>query len=297
MKYIIMCGGEYKDFETPKQLLKVNDEIIVERTIRLLKENGITDIAISTNNPAFDYLKIEKLRHENNFIHEYKNEKAKGWWLDAFYPTDEPTCYIWGDVFFSEEAIKTIVEAKTSDIELFGSMPPFAYNYPKKWIEPFALKVANTEHLWVSIEKTKKLALEGKTWRENPIVWELWTVIKNVPLETKPDEYIYNYTAINDYTSDIDNQRDIDLLILKIGGVGMVKVQCIVNYNDLQLNKLVTTEDEPFFVTKERADYLANERGLVKIIEVIPDEVKEEAKPTEEVKETPKAKPKRTKKK
>ena len=77
----------------------------------------------------------------------------------------------------------------------------------------------------------------------------------------------------------------------------MVKVQCIVNYNDLQLNKLVTTEDEPFFVTKERADYLANERGLVKIIEVIPDEVKEEAKPTEEVKETPKAKPKRTKKK
>ena len=35
MKYIIMCGGKYRGFETPKQLLKVNDEIIVERTIRL----------------------------------------------------------------------------------------------------------------------------------------------------------------------------------------------------------------------------------------------------------------------
>lgn len=40
MKYILMCGGNYKDkFETPKQLLKVNGEILVERTIRLLKES------------------------------------------------------------------------------------------------------------------------------------------------------------------------------------------------------------------------------------------------------------------
>ena len=51
-----MCGGKYKDFETPKQLLKVNEEVIIERTIKLLKENGIKDIAISTNNLAFDYL-------------------------------------------------------------------------------------------------------------------------------------------------------------------------------------------------------------------------------------------------
>ena len=44
MKYIIMCGGKYPKFEIPKQLLKVNGEVLVERTIRLLKENGITNI-------------------------------------------------------------------------------------------------------------------------------------------------------------------------------------------------------------------------------------------------------------
>ena len=38
MKYIIMCGGKYDEFEKPKQLLEVNGEVIVERTIRLLKE-------------------------------------------------------------------------------------------------------------------------------------------------------------------------------------------------------------------------------------------------------------------
>ena len=56
MKYILMCGGNYPKFEVPRQLLKVNGEVLIERTIRLLRENGITDIAISTNNKAFDYL-------------------------------------------------------------------------------------------------------------------------------------------------------------------------------------------------------------------------------------------------
>ena len=47
MKYIIMCGGIYKKWETPRQMLPINGEPIVARTIRLLRENGIKDIASS----------------------------------------------------------------------------------------------------------------------------------------------------------------------------------------------------------------------------------------------------------
>lgn len=53
----------------------------------------------------------------------------------------------------------------------------------------------------------------------------------------------------------------------------MVKVQCILDYNDLELNKLVTTKDDPFVVTKERAEVLV-EKKLVKVVEVIPEETK-----------------------
>ena len=318
MKYIIMAGGKYKDFETPKQLYKVNGEVIIERTIRLLKENGIEDIAISTNNPAFDYLEVEKLRHENNFIHEYKNEKAKGWWLDAFYPTNEQTCYIWGDVYFSEKAIKTIIKTKTKDIELFGSMPPFADNYFKKWVEPFALKVVNTEHLKESIQKTKELALEGKTWRKNPIIWELWTVIKNIPLQTKAGEYIYNYIAINDYTTDIDEIEDIAKIenCLKLGGeIKMVKVKALQEFTYGNFNKITNLErhdknknsdgrlytGDTFECTKEMATYLTGGCGyvLVKIIEVIPEEVlvvenvEEKVEEKKEVKKTTKKRKKK----
>ena len=42
MRVIIMCGGTYSEFEKHKALSVVNGETLVERTIRLLKENGIT---------------------------------------------------------------------------------------------------------------------------------------------------------------------------------------------------------------------------------------------------------------
>ena len=49
-------------------------------------------------------------------------------------------------------------------------------------------------------------------WRK-PIMWELWTVIKGLPLQTKPDEYDYNsYVAINDDTCDIDRPGDLERL-------------------------------------------------------------------------------------
>lgn len=298
MKYIIMAGGKYDKFKMPKQLLKVNGEVIIERTIRLLKENGIKDIFISTNNPAFDYLwDIPKLKHDNSY--ETKDGKLYGYWVDAFYPTDEPTCYIFGDVYFSEEAIKTIINTKTEDIELFGSMPPLAKNYIKNHIEPFALKVINTNHLKESIQKTKELADKGKFWRF-PIMWELWTVIKDVPLQTKPDEYIYNYTAINDYTTDVDDADDVIKIenYLKLGGeIKMVKVKALQEFTYGNFDKITNLirndknknqhgrlyDKDTFECTEDMAKYLTGGCGytLVKVIEVIPEEVKKEAKDEE----------------
>ncbi len=77
----------------------------------------------------------------------------------------------------------------------------------------------------------------------------------------------------------------------------MVKVECIVEYDDVLLKERIPVGKQ-FDVTNDRADYLANERKLVKVVEVTPEEVNEE-ETTKEVnkEETPKAKPKKTKKK
>lgn len=194
MKYIIMCGGVYPQWKVPRQLLQLRGETIVERTIRLLRENNVKDINISSNLSAFDHLGVPVLKHENKFVCCENGE-----WLDAFYLTDEPTCYIFGDVIFSPAAIKTIVETTTEDIEFFASAPPFASNYPKGYAEPFAFKVVNTQHFKEAIQTTRELWRRRKLYRA--ISWELWQVIKETPLNRV--NYT-NFTQINDYTCDVD---------------------------------------------------------------------------------------------
>ena len=203
MKYIIMCGGTYKKWEVPRQMLPINGEPIAERTIRLLRENGIKDIAISSNNPIFEDLGVPVLKHNNTMVVS-ETLDVSGFWVDAFYPTDEPVCYMFGDVVYSPKAIKTIIEAETSDIEFFASAPPFANGYMKKWAEPFALKVENTEHLKEAIRLTKLYADQGLFYRK-PIMWELWQVIRGAPLNRID---FGSYVVINDYTCDVDQPED-----------------------------------------------------------------------------------------
>lgn len=204
MRYIIMCGGTYQKWQTPRQLNKIDGEPIVARTIRLLQENGIEDIAISSNNPAFEQFGVPVLRHNNDFV-VHGPWDSTGYWCDAFYPTDEPVCYLFGDVIFSPEAIRTIVETDANDIQFFASAPPFAPDYPKQWAEPFALKVVNTDHLKHAISLTKQYAEQG-LFKRKPIMWELWQVIQAAPL----NHIDYNsYIVINDYTCDIDDPEDL----------------------------------------------------------------------------------------
>ncbi len=203
MKYIIMCGGHYREWETPRQLLKVKGETIVGRTIRLLRENGVDDIAISTDNQAFDGFGVPLLQHDNSYFARDLND-VDGHWCDAFFPMDDPACYIFGDVVFSPAAIRMIVETETDDIELFGSAKPFPPEYPKKWVEPFAMKVENQEHFRADIERMKEI---GHTCWRSPISWDLWALIRGRRIDI--DDYVVDYTVINDYTCDIDHRYEI----------------------------------------------------------------------------------------
>lgn len=204
MKYILMCGGRYQKWEKPRHLTIIGGEILIKRTIRQLRQKGIEDIAISSDNPIFEQFGIPVLKHENSYDAEGYNN-FKGYWCDAFYPTSEAVCYIFGDVVFTDNAIKIITETDTNDIEFFASAPPFAPGYRKDSAEPFALKVANTDHLKESIEAVKRLDAIGM-FKRKPIMWELWQVIKQTPLNTI--DYT-NYVAINDSTCDIDSPEDI----------------------------------------------------------------------------------------
>lgn len=210
--YVIMCAGKYDKWQTPKHLTPIKGEPIVARTIRLLRECGAENIAISTNQPGFDGFGVEVIHNETTY--RLGLEHGYGAWLDAFVKTDEPTCYLFGDVVFSKEAIRTIVTTETDSVEFFASAPPFGEHYIKPWAEPFAYKVVDTKLFFDSIERAKRYDEEGCFYRM-AVSWELWQVIKRTPLNRI--DYT-NYTVINDWTCDIDDQDDIKKIEVWVNG-------------------------------------------------------------------------------
>lgn len=212
MKYIIMCGGNYDNFETPKQLSIVCGETLLERTIRLLKENGIDDYYISSNNPIFEsYGRV--LKHENSY--KYENGKIYGYWVDAYYPLDEPCIYLHGDVYYSEDAIKKIINLNPKVNTFIGN--EIARNKEhKNWGEPFGYIVVDQDEFKEGIRKTKQLQDEGKLERGYAISWELYRVLNGLDPNK---QYIIDdtYLSIDDETIDVDAPFQIEELNKKLG--------------------------------------------------------------------------------
>lgn len=204
MKYIIMCGGVFDKRRDLRQLIKVDGEPLVSRTIRLLRNAGVDDIAISSNRIEFERLGVPVLCHPNSLNVYAENI---GEWLDCFYPTDKPVCYIFGDVLFSPSAIQIIADYKEKDIQFFASAPPFAEEYIKQYAEPFAFKVFNPKKFFEYVELTKQYEHQRKFARNPAIAWELWQVITGEEL----NHINYKtYCAINDYTCDVDSVEELE---------------------------------------------------------------------------------------
>lgn len=282
MKYIILANTQSDDsFKEPRQLTKIFGEPLVKRTIRLLKENGVEDILISSCDKRFDNLGA--MRYEpkyNKYI-----PGVRGYWLDAF-PVEllnEPICFMFGDVYYSENAIKTIVESKTDSILFLCSYQNKDKRYIKKHDEPLAFKVIDYKLFKKHIDIVKDMKDKGLCCRE-PITWELYRSINGQDINVH--EMTGNYIAINDESCDIDTIDDINKLKRKLGGIEMIKVEALQEFTLARFNEIENIErarrdetgklftGDKFECEKELCDYLlgANPLGkaVVKVIEVVP---------------------------
>ena len=209
-KIIIMCGGVYTNFEKHKSLTKINGETLLDRTLRLLKENNINEVYISANDPIFN--KYTNVLHHNN-TYKYNNGKQEGYWVDAYYPTNEPTIYLHGDVYYTDDAIKKILNLNPSVNTFIGNQ--WALNEEKAKVgEPFGWIIVDTDSFHKAIEKTKRLQDEGKSDRM-PVSWELYQVLNGNDIngfDISKDTYL----PIYDETIDIDQPEQIEILEKKV---------------------------------------------------------------------------------
>ena len=293
-KYIIMADSSV-GFDIPRQLTEINGETLVGRTVRLLKENGIKDIIITAHDKRFDN---QGAKRYEPLYNDYIPGDPKTYWLNG-YPREllnEPVCFICGDVYFSEDAIKTIVETPTDSTLFFCTYNNKSPLYIKHHDEPLAYKVYDYELFKQKIDETKALKDAGVCCRE-PVVWELYRVINGQYVNEH--KMTKNYVAINDISCDIDSYRDIEELLKRIGGIDMIKVEVIEEFTlakfdeikNIVRKNLSKNENGRLYVgdtfecKEDMAKYLTGENAknkiVVKILEVIP---KKETKKTKKTK-------------
>ena len=126
-------------------------------------------------------------------------------------------------MYFTESAIKTIVNYKTSKNVLFGTS--IAKNEAhENWGEPFAYVVNDYKTFMNGIENVKILQDEGKTNRV-ALVWELYRYLNELDINIQQvldDTYI----CIDDGTIDIDDPEQIDELNKEIEPIRKEVVLC-----------------------------------------------------------------------
>lgn len=205
MIYTIMCGGTYTVFDDPKQLSVVKGERLVERTIRLLREEGAQDIRISSNDPRFDEFGVPRLENQEN---KYTSVAGviSGYWLDAFwpdFPEDTRVTYIFGDVWFTEAAIREIVHHQDDEKNILWGTGIANNPQHRNWGEPFAYRVNDYKTFMAGVRIVKSLQDAGKLKRQG-LVWELYRCLNGLDVNTQRVLPGDTYRIIDDGTIDCD---------------------------------------------------------------------------------------------
>lgn len=117
VKYIIMANGRgtrWKNFDGhPKHLIKIEGETLLKRTTRLVHTyDNTAQVIIASSNPSYETEGADRHAPLQN-DHE----------LDRFcYELIESnTCFLYGDVFYSNSAMEQIVSTGSVPITFFGT--------------------------------------------------------------------------------------------------------------------------------------------------------------------------------
>ena len=147
MKYIIMCDGKgtrwknYKDI--PKHFVKINGEPLIKRTVRQLNEReNNCQIIITSHDKRYEIEGSTRYEPLNNFLE-----------IDRFTEEliEDDICFLYGDTYYPDEVIDSIISEKASDILFFGNNKSIV-----------AIKIKDGNLFKKHVSRVRKLFLDGK---------------------------------------------------------------------------------------------------------------------------------------
>ena len=189
MKYIIMADGKgvrwnnYNDI--PKHFAIVEGEPIIVRTVRLLREmDDSAEVIITSHDSRYDIPGARRHEPQNNVLEIDRCTEEL---------IEDNVCFLYGDTYYSEEALKRIMESETADMLFFGNRKSIV-----------AIKVTDGELFRSHVARVRNLFLEGKI--NKCIGWQVYQSFTGLPFGEKTigDSFV----ILEDDTEDFNTPED-----------------------------------------------------------------------------------------
>lgn len=202
MRAIIMADGSGDrwlssvrgtEFEgLPKQLVEVDGQTLLERTVNLLQYDGVEDIWITSHDPRMEVEDTTRYEPENNVHCLDKLLACKPIW-------ESPTIFLYGDVYYSEEAINAACCFPVKDKFLFFGRMHKSY-FTQHYHEIFCKKIEDFDYLEECIQWVKD-ELPGYGGG-----WELYRRMCGVSNAERAKIHVPydHFISIDDLTEDFD---------------------------------------------------------------------------------------------
>jgi len=166
-----------------KHLCVINGETIIGRTVRLLRERNIEDIIITSHNPEMEFEGATRYEPLSNVeeIDRFTYELISG-----------QVTFLYGDTYYSEEALDKITSTDTNDLLFFGTTSSIV-----------GIKVSDADKFRGYIDYIKSNNIDGKGWT-------IYQLCNGLPLGSK--EPRDNLIVVGEDTIDIDSPEEYKVL-------------------------------------------------------------------------------------
>ena len=190
MQYVIMANGAARRWNNylgiPKHLVKVDGETLLERTARLIREADPDASVVIT---AHD----ERYRVPGTALHRPLRWELE---IDRFPPEllVEPTVFLYGDTFYTKEAVSTIC----------GSTLGGAMCFYGNRTRIFAVRADDVKVMSSLLEELRNRGVAGEILDCKG--WQLYHRYLGLPLEGKA--IAGDYLLIEDETTDFNTPEE-----------------------------------------------------------------------------------------
>lgn len=214
-RYIIIAAGDMTRWrnedgglflDTPKHFVTFHGEPVIERTVRLLKERGVSKEQIYVVSKDYEINGVENKHPKLN----PKNFDADKFLSSSQYWNKEGrTVVLYGDVYFTDNAMDTIIAHQEEHWRLF-CRPTASTVTGTEYGECFAVSFYPVDHKYIYKKLKQLVYLYKGEFLYRIGGWEWARAVADVPVIRlrKHKDWLMCYVLIDDETDDIDYPED-----------------------------------------------------------------------------------------